>query len=87
LGALGEECPSKIVETMKNVRLYCLEMLRLRLTGAISTGELPPGTEVERLSRFYLGVYQGLAVQARDGATSADLKGLAQTAMNAWPAD
>lgn len=87
LGALGEECPSKIVETLKNVRLYCLEMLRRRLAGAISTGELPPDAEVERLSRFYLGVYQGLAVQARDGATLADLRGLAETAMNAWPAD
>ncbi len=37
------------------------------------------------MSRFYLGVYQGIAVQARDGATANELKGIAQTAMSAWP--
>jgi hypothetical protein len=59
--------------------------LRSRLSEAVSAGELPSSTDVERLSRFYLGVYQGIAVQARDGATRAELKGIAETAMAAWP--
>ncbi|HEY3624516.1 MAG TPA: hypothetical protein VGL12_19375 [Roseiarcus sp.] len=39
------------------------------------------------LSRFYLGVFQGMAVQARDGAAAAELKGVVAAAMAAWPSD
>jgi hypothetical protein len=55
------------------------------LNDALVAGELLSTTDVDRLSRFYLGVYQGIAIQARDGATSAELKGVAETAMAAWP--
>ena len=85
LAAVSEECPGEIPDIIKSVRLNCLEMLRARLNGAVAAGELPSTTDVDRLSRFYLGVYQGIAIQARDGATSAELKGVAETAMAAWP--
>ena len=85
LAAVSEECPGEIPDIIKSVRLDCLEMLRARLNDALVTGELPSTTDVDRLSRFYLGVFQGIAIQARDGATSAELKGVAQTAMAAWP--
>jgi AcrR family transcriptional regulator len=85
LAALSEECPGAIPDTLKNVRLHCLDLLRSRLNDGAAAGELPPSTDIDRLSRFYLGVYQGIAIQARDGATSAELKGVAQTAMAAWP--
>ena len=85
LAAVSEECPGEIPDIIKGVRLNCLEMLRARLHDALVAGELPSTTDVDRLSRFYLGVYQGIAIQARDGATSAELKGVAETAMAAWP--
>ena len=85
LAAVSEECPGAIPDTIKNVRLHCLDLLRSRLSDGVAAGELPPSTDIDRLSRFYLGVYQGIAIQARDGATSAELKGVAQTAMAAWP--
>jgi AcrR family transcriptional regulator len=85
LAAVSEECPGEIPDIIKSVRLNCLEMLRARLNDAVVAGELPSTTDVDRLSRFYLGVYQGIAIQARDGATSAELKGIAETAMAAWP--
>jgi hypothetical protein len=85
LAAVSEECPGEIPDIIKSVRLNCLEMLRARLNDALVAGELPSTTDVDRLSRFYLGVYQGIAIQARDGATSAELKGVAETAMAAWP--
>ncbi len=65
--------------------LDCLEMLRTRLNEAVAEGELSSSTDVDRLSRFYWGVFQGMAMQARDGATSAELEGIAETAMAAWP--
>ena len=43
---------------------------------ASPNGELPPTTDIEGLSRFYFSVYQGMAVQARDGADAAELRGL-----------
>lgn len=84
-GAVGEDCPGMIVQAMKELRRHCQELLRSRLIEAVSEGELPASTDVDRWSRFYMGVYQGMAIQARDGATASELHGMAQTAMAAWP--
>jgi hypothetical protein len=64
-----------------------LDMLQSRLETAVTEGELSASTNIDRLSRFYLGVFQGMAIQARDGATAAELKGVAAAAMVAWPND
>jgi hypothetical protein len=48
---------------------------------------LPTTTDIDALSRFYFSVYQGMAVQARDGADAAELKGLVAAAMSAWPSN
>jgi AcrR family transcriptional regulator len=85
LAAVGDEWPAPIVEVVRKVRTIMLSRLRARLDAAIAERELSPSTDVDGLSRFYLGVYQGMAIQARDGATSAELKGIAATAMAAWP--
>jgi hypothetical protein len=38
------------------------------------------------LSRFYLSVFEAMAIQARDGASRAELRGVVAVAMAAWPA-
>ena len=86
LGAVTDEWPEPAAELVKRVRLDLLRQIRARLEAAVATGELPPSVDTERLSRFYLGVYQGMAAQARDGATTSDLRGVAEAAMAAWPA-
>jgi AcrR family transcriptional regulator len=85
LAAVSDEWPAPIVEVVKKVRTVMLSRLRTRLDVAIAERELPASTDVDSLSRFYLGVYQGMAIQARDGAISAELKGIAEMAMTAWP--
>ena len=87
LGAVCDEWPAPIIEAVRNVRLEMLGMLRSRLEAGVANGELPASTDIDSLSQFYLGVYQGMAVQARDGAASAELKGLVAAAMAAWPSD
>jgi AcrR family transcriptional regulator len=87
LGAVCDEWPAGIAETVRNIRIDMLGMLRSRLKAGAANCELPPTTDIEALSRFYLGVYQGMAVQARDGASTADLKAIARVAMSAWPGD
>jgi AcrR family transcriptional regulator len=85
LGAVTDEWPAPVADVVKSVRLDLLRQIQARLETAVAKGELLPSTDTERLSRFYLGVYQGMAVQARDGATAADLRGVADAAMAAWP--
>lgn len=87
LGAIGDEWPASIAGVVKQVRLDMLGNLQSRLQMAVTEGELPAATDIERLSRFYLSVFQGMALQARDGATSAELKGVAASAMLAWPGE
>lgn len=87
LGALGDEWPAPIAEDIKNGRLESLRMFRSRLETAVAQGELSTSTDIDRLSRFFVSVFQGMAIQARDGATPAELKGIAEAAMTAWPAD
>jgi AcrR family transcriptional regulator len=87
LAAVSDEWPAPIVEVVKKVRTIMLGRLRARLGAAIAERELPASTDVDGLSRFYLGVYQGMAIQARDGATSAELKGMVAAAMAGWPSD
>jgi AcrR family transcriptional regulator len=85
LAAVGDQWPDSIADDVKNIRLYCLDKFRSRISAAVEQGELPASTDVERLSRFYLGVFQGMSLQARDGAKLPELEGIAETAMAAWP--
>jgi AcrR family transcriptional regulator len=84
--AAGDECPATAPDITKMTRADNLATLRAGLKRAVTVGELPRSTNIDRLSRFYLGVVQGMAIQARDGASQAELKGVAETAMAAWPA-
>jgi AcrR family transcriptional regulator len=85
LAAVGDEWPAPVTEVVRKFRLATLGRLRSCLGAALASGEVPASTDVEGLSRFYLGVYQGMAVQARDGATATQLKGVVEAAMAAWP--
>ncbi|MEJ0051010.1 MAG: TetR/AcrR family transcriptional regulator [Methylovirgula sp.] len=87
LGAVSDEWPASIAEDVRKARLESLRMFRSRLEDAVAEGELPASADIDRLSRFFLGIFQGMAIQARDGATRAELKGIAEAAMMAWPTD
>jgi AcrR family transcriptional regulator len=85
LSILDEDAPAAVMSALKKARRESLESVRTRLQAAVAGGELPPSTEVNQLSRFYLGIVQGMAIQARDGATLSQLQGMARAAMLAWP--
>src|SRR6202453_2545780 len=85
LAAVCDEWPAGIAEVVRKIRVEMLGLLRSRLEAGIANGELPPTTDIDALSRFYLSVYQGMAVQARDGAGAPELKGVVAAAMSAWP--
>lgn len=85
LAAVSDEWPASIARVIRKVRLEMLDNLRARIETAVANRELPAATDIDALSRFYLSVFQGMAIQAKDGATTAELGGTAKAAMAAWP--
>ncbi|MGQ4614949.1 TetR family transcriptional regulator [Nocardia sp. R7R-8] len=61
------------------------EDIRRRLEHGVAEGDLPPGTDSTALAGFYTTVLYGLSIQARDGASLADLTASIDCAMSAWP--
>lgn len=85
LGGACDEWPEAVVETVRRMRVTTLGLIRDRLEAGAAAGEFPPGTDLDRLSRLYLSVCEGMAIQARDGASVEELRGVAEAAMAAWP--
>ncbi len=56
-----------------------------RIRDAIESGEMPSDIDAGDLARFYSAVYQGMSIQAKDGAGSAALIATARRAMSVWP--
>jgi AcrR family transcriptional regulator len=59
--------------------------VRDRLARGVTDGDLTaPPTGLDAIARYYTTVVQGLSVQARDGATRAELEAVIACAMAAW---
>src|SRR5215469_14675866 len=56
-----------------------------RLRRAQKVGDLPPHADPAALARYLMTVLNGMAVQSVSGATAADLRKIAETALSAWP--
>jgi AcrR family transcriptional regulator len=87
LAAVGDEWPAAIARVVRKLRQELLGLLRARLEAAVAKGELPASADINGLSRFYMTVFEGMAIQAKDGATPAQLRAVAAAAMAAWPGD
>jgi AcrR family transcriptional regulator len=58
--------------------------LTQHLARGVAAGEIAADTDLEQVARFYVTVQQGMALQARDGASRAMLEAIAQSALAAW---
>ena len=61
------------------------KLMKARMDKGLRDGELPRGTDTGALADFYGMVFQGMAMQAADGATRKALLAAVATAMRAWP--
>ena len=61
------------------------ERVYRRLQQGIDNGELPKGTDALGLANFYVTVYQGMSMQAKDGASRETLLASVAMAMRSWP--
>ncbi|WP_148710071.1 TetR family transcriptional regulator C-terminal domain-containing protein [Micromonospora sp. M71_S20] len=72
-------------EAVRIERERALDMIRNRCDDALEQGELPEEADTESLARALAAVIQGMSVQARDGADTRQLQGLAEAALAVIP--
>jgi AcrR family transcriptional regulator len=75
---------SGIREYLRGLRRQRQKLIRRRLERGVAQGDLPKGTDLAALASFYATVLDGLALQARDGASGKALLGIVSCAMAAW---
>jgi hypothetical protein len=80
-GVEGERVRRELVA----LRVKEQDALRRRFERAKSEGDLPNDADAADLARFVTTIYQGMTVQAINGARREDLLRLAETALRIWP--
>lgn len=79
-------CSSDAVDEMMRLRRLVSEnAIADRLRRGIRDGEMARNVRVPELAKFFAGVFQGMAIQARDGASRESLEAMARLAIEAWP--
>ncbi len=72
-------------ETASAERITDLVDFVARIEDAKRMGDVAAATDPAALARFYAAVHQGMAVQAIDGASAAELNTIVDVALAAWP--
>jgi TetR/AcrR family transcriptional regulator, copper-responsive repressor len=72
-------------EAMKGLREISRANFLRRLERARVAGDLPDGTDVEALASAFNTLLQGLSIQARDGASPAELERIARASLAMLP--
>ncbi|MET0381789.1 MAG: TetR/AcrR family transcriptional regulator [Burkholderiaceae bacterium] len=76
----------RVQDALLRRRTEAIAEVGRRIQNDIDRGELPAATDATELANFYAAVYQGMSMQAKDGATRDSLLRTVKTAMRAWPA-
>jgi DNA-binding NarL/FixJ family response regulator len=80
-GVQGEPIRRKLIV----LRVKEQDALRRRFERAKSEGDLPKDADADVFARFVTALFQGMTVQAINGASREDLLRLADTALLIWP--
>jgi AcrR family transcriptional regulator len=83
--ACSDEAESIRTELVRR-RQGTQEALRQRLERARAEGDLPATADPATLAAFVMAISQGMAVQAKAGATRASLLALVDHVLSTWPA-
>lgn len=74
-----------IAGRLRELRVTGTRALEDKIAAAARAGQIPARTDTRALAVFYAAVIQGMSAQARDGATTSDLRQIAAAALQAWP--
>lgn len=86
LSAVGSEGHAELGQAVFASRDDGLARLKTRIAQGVSDGELPAAVDVLQLARFIQAVQSGMSVLVRDGASRAELQGVACATMQGWDA-
>jgi AcrR family transcriptional regulator len=87
LGGINCTPANKGVEDfLREQRALRQRVIRQRLRRGVANGDAPPGLDLDAVASFYTTVVDGMAIQARDGASRKTLRGVVDGAMAAWDA-
>jgi AcrR family transcriptional regulator len=86
LSAVGSEGHSQLGDLVRAARHIGFERIEARLRRAIAEGEIPAATDVAALARFVQAVQVSMSILARDGVGEAELRGVAEVAIQGWDA-
>jgi AcrR family transcriptional regulator len=75
-----------LASTLSDLRNAQCKGFAEHLREGLARGELAEDTDIEALGRYLTALVQGIAIQAKDGATPAELFALVDIAMAHWPA-
>jgi hypothetical protein len=84
LSTAGYEGHAELGELVRTARARGHERVEERLARAVAEGELDASVDIRALARFVLTVQSGMTLQARDGASRADLEAVARLMMSGW---
>jgi AcrR family transcriptional regulator len=85
LNAVGCNDPdSGIADLLRERRAGRRTLIDERLRQGIVDGDLPSDADRHAITTFYTAVLDGIAVEARDGASRSTLQTIADSAMAAW---
>jgi hypothetical protein len=84
-GAMNSAPANKSVQDyLRGLRARRQKAIHKRFLRGAAAGELPSGLDLAALASFYTTVIDGLAIQARDGASRKVLRYAVRCAMSAW---
>lgn len=86
LSSVGRDEHPELCDLMQSARAGALDRLEARFQLAVAAGELAADADVRKLARFVQTVQSGMSILARDGATRAELEGVAEVALMGWDA-
>jgi len=86
LSAVGSEGHSRLGEMVRTARNMTFERLEARLRRGVVEGEVPPATDLVALARFVQALQASMSILARDGVGEAELRAVAEVAMQGWDA-
>ncbi|MFP8966019.1 TetR/AcrR family transcriptional regulator [Pokkaliibacter sp. CJK22405] len=75
----------RVQEAVARLRHHKRMEMEERIRRGILEGDVDRSVDPVQLSNYFAAVLQGMTVQARDGASEAHLKAIADIAMRAWP--
>lgn len=82
---VGDRASAPVRRKLTALRVKSQERLRQRFERAQTEGDLPKDADAAALARFVTTVFQGMTIQAIDGATRQELLQTVEMALRVWP--